>query len=289
MKIKTIAAMLLVSTGLTFMSCTSEESKNTAEPTVGSAIITGKITADLILNNGQKENVSGVTVVGTIDTRDLVTNPVAGANYARKSYTATTDANGVYTLKVDANVKPVTVSIVIPQTFTAEQTLENGSKVSKLFTRTTFVPATIGVNNGQTVTQNADYSYEINPALGLAKITGTAYMRNKMCFSTLDSQITPVTAGTILVATWTDDNSNAREVEITVGADGKFDFVVETANASKNVNIKGRRFVGKRDSRPAPLDPCETNNEYEYNHGGVNINATKNETTKALKTDVIFQ
>lgn len=281
-----IGVLLLLGASLTFQACKKdEESKNTALNTMGTAVITGKLSADLILNNGQKEGVAGISVTGTVNTQDLVTNPVAGTTYARKTYVATTDNDGIYKLVVDANVKSVTVTFDIPQSFSADQTIENGTKQRTVFTRTGIVPATVVVNKGQTVTQDAEYTYDVETAVGLAKFTGMVYLRSDLCKADPDSQLTAATAGTIIVATWMDDDGRNREVEVSTGANGKFEFSVETKNASKSISLKGRKFIGARKALDGT--DCKTKTDYEFTNFSNSESASRNETTKIA--DIIFE
>ena len=281
-----IGALLLLGTALSFQACKKDdESKNTALNTMGTAVITGKLSADLILNNGKKEGVAGISVTGTVNTQDLVTNPVTGTTYARRTYVATTDNDGMYKLVVDANVKAVTVTFDIPQSFSADQTIENGTTQRTVFTRTGVIPATIIVNKGQTVTQDAEYTYDIKPAVGLAKFTGVVYLRSDLCKADPDSQLTTATAGTIIVATWMDDEGRNREVEVTTGANGKFDFSVETENSSKTITLKGRKFIGSHKALDGT--DCKTKTDYEYTHFSNSESASRNETTKIA--DIIFE
>jgi len=49
------------------------EDTKTSNVAMGSATITGKITADMILNNGVREGVAGIKFTGRINTSDLIT------------------------------------------------------------------------------------------------------------------------------------------------------------------------------------------------------------------------
>lgn len=281
-----IGVLLLLGASLSFQACKKdEESKNTALNTLGTAVITGKLSADLILNNGQKEGVAGITVTGTINTQDLVTNPSASGNYAQRTYVATTDNDGIYKLVVDANVKSVNVTFDIPQSFSADQTIENGTKQRTVFTRTGFVPGNVAINKGQTVTQDAEYTYDVKNPIGLAKFTGMVYLRSDLCKADPDSQLTAATAGTIIIATWTDDEGRSREVEVSTGANGKFEFSVETANSSKTITLKGRKFTGARKALDG--SDCKTKTDYEYTNFSNSESASRNETTKIA--DIIFE
>lgn len=281
-----IASLLFLGAALSLQSCKKDdETKNTSTAPAGSAVITGKITADLILNNGQKEGVEGIVVTGTINTEDLVTNPVPGANYAQRTYTATTNSEGVYRLVIDANVKSVAVNFAVGASFEAEQTLENGEKRPMLFTISGAASSVIAVSKDQTVIKDVQYTFDENPTLGLAKVTGTALFRNDLCNPDPKAQTANVAQGTILIATWSDDEGRDREVEVKVGTDGKFELSVETEDAGLLITFKGRKFTG--DHKDLDGGNCVTENDYEYTHTSVSVFATKNETTTA--PDVIFE
>lgn len=257
----------------------SEENKSTSVA-MGTATITGRITADMILNNGTKEGVAGIKVTGRINTADLITTGNVATAGLTRTYEATTDANGNYTLTVDVNSKPVGVTLDIPASFNAEQTLENGVKKQTLFTRNNAVPATITLTRSQVATQNADYDYEVSPLLGTVKLSGEVFFRNDLCkgvSAALDSQINIVPANTLLVVTWNDDNADPREIEVSVGANGKYEFMVETKNANKVLTIKGRKFYADRKS-PNINDSCITEKNYGYTLPTQNVSINKNES-----------
>lgn len=259
-----------------------EESKNTATVSMGSATITGRITADLILNNGQKEGVQGVKVVARINTSDLITTGNVNAAGLTRAYEAVTNANGEYTLTVEANSRPVNVSLEIPQTFNQTQTLENGTTRPTVFNRTTFVPTPVTITRGQVYTQNADYNYNIPSEIGTIKISGEVFYRNNLCKGIsveLDSQIAVVPANTALVITWNDDNGNARESVVNVDANGKYEFTIETANANKTITIRGRKFYADRNDIDGNGD-CVTETGYGYTRPSFNVNINKNEEEK---------
>jgi phosphatidate phosphatase APP1 len=90
----------------------SEDTKST-NVTMGSATITGRITGDIILNNGLKEGIAGIKITGRINTADLITTGSVATAGLTRTYEATTDANGNYTLTVDVNSKPVVVTLDI--------------------------------------------------------------------------------------------------------------------------------------------------------------------------------
>ncbi len=276
------SAMVLALPFLLFtQSCKKDNEENkTSNVVMGSATITGRITADMILNNGTKEGVAGIKITGRINTADLITTGNVAAGGLTRTYEATTDANGNYTLTVEVNSKPVGVTLDIPASFNAEQTLENGVKKQTLFTRNNAIPATINLTRSQVATQNADYDYEVSPLLGTVKLSGEVFFRNDLCkgvSAALDSQINIVPANTLLVVTWNDDNADPREIEVSVGANGKYEFMVETKNANKVLTIKGRKFYADRKS-PNINDSCITEKNYGYTLPAQNVSINKNES-----------
>ncbi|MFZ6010653.1 MAG: hypothetical protein ACOYXT_09920 [Bacteroidota bacterium] len=105
--------------GLTiFTACDNENSVNPPSE-LGKATITGTVYAELDETDigGVLEKVpAGTKIVAVINTKDLVINPTNG-NYAKKYYETTVDANGKYSIQVDAGNKELVVA-VIPADFT---------------------------------------------------------------------------------------------------------------------------------------------------------------------------
>lgn len=237
-------AVLLAMPVIALQSCSKdEESQNTATVNMGSATISGRLTGDVVLNNGQLEGLAGVTITATINGADLVTQAAPGAIFGTKTYTATTDANGFYTLTVDVNNKPVNVTLNVPQTITVTQTKEDGTQTRSVFNRTTAV-SNPSLSRGQSSVQDFVYDFSQPAILGKVTIKGKVDFRNDLCkgvSTELDSQLNVVPAGTVLIFTWENDNGNDREVIIPVKADGTYEFVTETTS-SLEITIKGRKF-----------------------------------------------
>lgn len=282
MKKQLLKITLLLAASVTLLqSCSDDESKNTATVNMGSATITGRVTADVILNNGvKKDGLAGFTVTATISTQDLVTVP--SGTYPNKTYTAVTDANGNYTLSVEANVKPVNVTINYPNEFYGAQITEsNTSRRVRYFGATPAGGAGFQVTNGQVVTRDIDLpNYDdANQNLGLGKVMGEVYFRNDVCKSasaTLDSTVSLAPEGTVLIVEWNDPlTGKAREMQVKTDANGKFEFNVETANA-QNVTIRGLKFTAAR--KEVQSGNCVTVASHEYNLTPVVVTATKGET-----------
>jgi hypothetical protein len=105
---------------LTFSSCKKKDDENSSTATNGKATIKGQVTAPLDLTNSSTEMApAGTVILAKINSMDLVSNP-NNSNYADIVYSTTVDGNGNYEIQVDANAKPVSVTIM-PQDFIADQ------------------------------------------------------------------------------------------------------------------------------------------------------------------------
>jgi len=99
---------------------------------LGEAVITGNIYANLDETNdvnsaglfslgSNPESVKGITVSVTIDTRIWDQSPDNNYDYPEKTYTATTDANGNYTLTIPATDKPSNVNLKFGNLYTTQK------------------------------------------------------------------------------------------------------------------------------------------------------------------------
>jgi len=122
------------------IACKKKTTENPV-PGIGTATIKGYVketTSEKVVNGTTVTNTfvyapaKNVTVMAWIDSKDLVINP-SSSTYAKKVFTATTDANGMYEIKVDANLKAVNVTVQ-PQPFYKDFTGKNGKTVSGTFT-----------------------------------------------------------------------------------------------------------------------------------------------------------
>lgn len=94
----------------TFISCNKDE--ETTKISNGSAKITGIAKCDLDLTSSEAEYAPvGTKIIATINTGELVMNPVEGTVYPKKLYTTTVGENGAYSLNIEANAKTVNVQI----------------------------------------------------------------------------------------------------------------------------------------------------------------------------------
>jgi hypothetical protein len=106
MKRKMFSIMAIAAIALT--SCKKEEP---ASNELGEATIEGTIMADLNLDNNVLEPVVGMQVTVIVNTQNWDQTPVAGYDYEKRTYTATTDAAGKYTLTIPATAEAYTVTV----------------------------------------------------------------------------------------------------------------------------------------------------------------------------------
>ncbi len=113
----------LIILGIAFLGLSScKKESEIVEDTLGTATISGKLTADLDLNNDRNaagayvkglnpEAVEGITVSVTINTRNWDQTPDPSYTYEQRVYTATTDVNGDYSLSIPAGEKAFGVAV----------------------------------------------------------------------------------------------------------------------------------------------------------------------------------
>lgn len=264
---------------LSFQSCKKEG--NTATSTLGQATITGRITGDIDLTSGKKDGLSGVKVIARINFSDLSTS---SAPSGVKVYEATTNADGYYTLKVDAGSKVVNAMLELPNKINLEQTKEDGSKEVVEFMINGSASRTVTLYKGQTKTENEEYTSEKSLPIGLVTIKGKVEYRNDLCEADPDDQVSKVPSGTKLVITWTDDDSESREVVINVKSDGTYEFSVESKSASKTIKVRGLKFFA--DQKYDDGGDCKTEVDYGYTTVTTSSTVNKNETNIE---DIIFE
>lgn len=274
--------LLAIPMVLTTSCSKDDEKKEAAAPSLGTATIKGRLTGDIVLNSGKADGIKGVKITGRINTSDLVA--VGSVNTAGliRTYEATTDDDGFYTLTVEAGSRPVGVTLDIPATIITEQTLENGNKENRTFNRVTAIPA-ITVVRGQVLVQDANYNFAAPVAKGLVTLEATVSFRNDLCkgiSADLDSQITTVPVNTTLRVSWADDNLNPREVDVKTDANGKFTLSVETANANKTLTVRGIKFFADRKRDINSDGTCDTENNHGYTTGNIIFTINRGETNK---------
>jgi hypothetical protein len=277
--------LLALPIAICFSACSDEKESKYEPAAVGQTKIYGRVSADLVLNNGVMETApAGTKITAWIDGKQLVLNPVYGVTYPKKFYSATVDANGNYVLTVDAANTPVQVNID-PTTFEYNLTLENGTQ--KMVNYTTTGTVMTGYN-GQSQRQDFDYTYEFQTGseLGLATIKGKVFYKYNLCKGDgsnsggYDTQSVAVPNGTIIVAKWVDDNFQNRTLEVPV-QNGEISFTVETkktGSSAFSITLTGRAFYDKRKSMASGSCDFETD-DHKYTYLGITETGKKGETT----------
>jgi hypothetical protein len=295
-QIRNYSLLIAMTIGFMLQSCTkqSDSSKNTALSTIGSSTITGRIIADLNLSNGnkEKEGVEGLKVTASVNLDDLITTGSVNGMGLIRTYEAITNSKGEYTLNIEANNKPVHVSLDFPKTFNANQTLENGTTRMAEYNKVTVTPTSILMNKGQVYTQNVEYNTTVQPEIGTVKVSGEVYFRNNLCktpSAQLDSTLSIAPANTTIILTWIDDNSKNREAAVAVDINGRFTYSIETTRSNLSVTVKGRMFYADRQSKINSTSPCTTQTGWQYTLNAFSISINKNEELKLSKSLTIFQ
>jgi hypothetical protein len=277
--------LLALPIAICFSACSDDKESKYEPAAIGQTKIYGRVTADLILNNGTLETApAGTKITAWIDGRSLVLNPVNGVVYPKKFYSTAVDANGNYVLTVDAANAPVEVHID-PTTFEYTLTLENGTQ-KKVNYKTAGTTKT--GYNGQNQRLDFNYVYELQTGseLGLATIKGYVYYKYDLCKSDgsgaggYDTQYVAAPNGTIVTATWADDNNITHTIEVPV-QNGQISFTIETAKGgvtSVPVYINGRAFYEKRRSRVSGTCDIEAK-DHKYEVVPIANWAKKGETT----------
>ena len=110
-----------------FGSCKKDEEALATGPTLTTATITGKLTANTDLRNDtagvyNEKVAAGVTVIGVINTGEWYRNKTRSSyEYSNKVYSTTTDANGAYTLSIEVADQAVTVNMSFSDFYADQQ------------------------------------------------------------------------------------------------------------------------------------------------------------------------
>lgn len=258
----------------TIQSC-KKDNESTSTATLGSATITGRVTGDLDLLNGKIDPVAGIKVIAKINMSDLVAVGSAPTNSV-KIYEATTDADGNYTIKLDAGIKMLNVTLSFPAKANLEQTREDGSKQTVEYTVTS-PSRSFTLYKGENRTENAVYTFKAEPSYGFITLRGHVQLRDDLC-EVGDDQLHNAPKGTIIVINWQSDGSLAfdREMEVEVDADGNYSAKIETKESNKTFHINGRKFYDELKEKNGP--DCVTNSDYGFTTSLYSINVNKGET-----------
>jgi hypothetical protein len=121
-----LAGLLFTALTLSTTSCKKDEENEAKTATNGKATITGRVEAPLDVSEDAGEEVTefapkGTVIIATIDAADLAADPDNTESTGKIHYTTTvSDDKGSYSLTVDANNNPLTVTIY-PQDFVFDQ------------------------------------------------------------------------------------------------------------------------------------------------------------------------
>lgn len=214
-------ALMSLATVITFTSCDKDETFEYTPEALGKATIKGKVSAELdVTNNVYETAPAGTRVSVTLDTELLAANPINGYDYEVKTYEATTDANGEYTITVDASSKAASVTIYV-EDFTSNDMV--------------YTTAPVAFNIVENITKVQDFVCVNTKRDGEVKkgiITGWAYL-NSTEEDELDTTGTSIGAcagftyeyeyapvGTVVIA----EDANNDVFETAVKADGLYEF-----------------------------------------------------------------
>jgi F0F1-type ATP synthase membrane subunit a len=116
-----IKAAVVLSSFSFLYSCSKSKDTNTDQlASLGKATITGRVAAKTVDTIGaatQQYAPSGTVIMAWIDTKDYVLGNDTTPGTAKRYFTATTDANGFYTLSVDVSLHKSAVVHILPNDF----------------------------------------------------------------------------------------------------------------------------------------------------------------------------
>lgn len=149
-KLFSILAILLVGF-FAFTSCDSEEETDAGEtPT---ATIQGYLYADLDLSNTGNEAVTNEKIYFYINSQDLVEAPIAGYDYKTLQYSATTNADGYYSITLPAAKHAAVAVTVEPNDFEYEQVQADDTEERMYYE---------GIQEGVNIRANEDFYEDIS-------------------------------------------------------------------------------------------------------------------------------
>ena len=147
-----------------FGSCKKDEEALATGPTLTTATITGKLTANTDLRNDtsgiyNEKVAAGVTVVGVINTGEWYRNKTRSSyEYSNKVYSTTTDANGAYTLSVEVADQAVTVLVSMSDFYADQQQDTTGGRAPSVKNlRYSTTPSSVIVLSTETVIKDVIY------------------------------------------------------------------------------------------------------------------------------------
>jgi hypothetical protein len=164
--LNTLSTLILAAAVVVTVGCTKTKSEENEAPGLGSATIKGILRAQTDTTQHKKATpgtpyylpVSGVTVTGTYNTKNLALYPSTGT-YPDASVTSTTDASGLYTLTIPCRAKAVSVSITYSDFVQKFNGANNGGSSDSTLTifSGSGLATTQSVTQGQTVVIDQQY------------------------------------------------------------------------------------------------------------------------------------
>lgn len=234
---------------------------------LGTAVVSGTLRANLDLSNDvtasgvyqmglNPEAVAGVQVSVTISTSNWDLNPTAGYSYPTKTYTATTDANGNYSLSIPANTKSFGATVVFGDVIMTQTQYEPNNegtidtkevKFSFANQGVTLFAGTTDAGNDVMATEVVQNGNDLSDDLGSHQISGTVYLNNDTTNDTLpdgsyEIQYEAIPAGTMITVNYQASynagnvwqgvapNGGNLTMEIPVNTDGTYSATLPTGN-----------------------------------------------------------
>lgn len=281
---KSAMALLALPVLFSLTSCEKDsDTQNTTPVTeLGKATIKGNIAADLDLTNGTAtESLEGITVTVVINNQDLVNNYTTwywgNISNGYRTYSATTDASGNYTVEVEAATKAVNATVYTPYLVNANQKNELGATSSKTFYNSTGSSFNLSLFKGQSYTQNFEYRSNITPESGMMTIKGDVRFRDDIC-AVGDAQYSPAPANTKLLIEWNDDWGRNKQVTVNTDASGKYQFSIESYTNNKGFYIRGIQFNADRNANMGMGCTLNSYNYTLFGGGSTYVSVNKGET-----------
>lgn len=264
MKAQFVAALSIAAISL--VGCKKEDPASTE---LGSATISGRLTADLDLSNDLlpdggfspglvKEGISGVTVYVTVDTEDWDLNPDNSYSYPEKVFTTTTDANGNYSLSIPCNTKEMYVNVEFA-TVVRNQTQYDPTTSETLISEVEFEfdNRYVTIFDGAKHSSINEHAYAnstepISTNFGTHAISGTIYLNNDNTNDSPETQYEDIPAGTVITCVYQNSyNGNGDwigqgptggplTIEIPINTDGTYSYdlpIVNETGAFSNVRF----------------------------------------------------
>ena len=175
-KMKRKIFSILAIAAIAMTSCSKDEVLDSNQ--LGEAVIKGNVFANLDLSNdvdgaglynvgSMPEKVEGMVVSVEIDTKNWDQSPDNNYAYPKKTYTATTDANGDYTLTIPATEKASNVYVSLGDYYTTQKLYTaDGTDLTK--------EVVVGKNSGQNVSIFSGAALNISTEASVTSVTSAS-------------------------------------------------------------------------------------------------------------------